>query len=253
MNLAIVDDEQLEIDHLLPIISEYAGLENSDIPVQVFHSAEELLTVYRPYAFTAIFMDIYMTGITGVEAGRRILAMDPGAVIIFFTTSQDHMGDAFSIHAYDYIPKPAEKERIFKVLNDLVRRETKLDSAPRLSFTCDKRNVSIPVSEITCIRTARHNYLDISRKDGSIFTSRLTLSEVQQRLEEAGAPQFLLVLRGVLVNMDFIKNMDDETCQLKDGMIIPINIKNARKLRDIWQNYTLDSIRSGQRERRNVK
>lgn len=253
MNIAIVDDEQRESEALTTLIREYAGQENLDIQIQVFHSAEELLEHYRPYAFTAVFMDIYMTGITGVEASRQILSADPGAVIIFLTTSRDHMPEAFSIHAYDYIPKPAEKSRIFKVMNDLLQRQARMTNSPRLDFTSEKRNVSLLLSEITCIRTAKHNYLDIFHADGSTFTARLTFSEVQQRLEDADAHQFLLVLRGVLVNMDYIKNMDGETCLLKDGTVLPINIKNARKLHATWQNYSLDCIRNRRRERRAVR
>ncbi len=253
MNIAIVDDEQRESEALVSLIREYAGQERLDIHIQVFHSAEELLECYQPFAFTAVFMDIYMTGITGVEASSRILSADPGAVIIFLTTSQDHMPEAFSMHAYDYIPKPAERSRIFKVMNDLLQRQARMTNSPRLDFISEKKNVSLLLSEITCIRTSKHNYLDIFQADGTTFTARLTFSEVQQKLSDAEAHQFLLVLRGVLVNMDFIKNMDDETCQLKDGTVLPINIKNARKLHDTWQNYTFDCIRTKRRERRAVR
>ncbi len=41
-----------------------------------FISAEPLLDDYRPLQFTLIFMDIYMNGITGVEAVKKIREID---------------------------------------------------------------------------------------------------------------------------------------------------------------------------------
>ncbi len=251
MNIAVVDDQQQEIDTLLPIITEYAALGQLDIKVHVFHSAEELLEDYHPYEYTAIFMDIYMQEMTGIQASQRILAMDPGAIIMFLTTSQDHMPDAFALHAFDYIPKPAEKSRIFKAMDDVLLRKTRAESAPKLTFTYNKREVTLPLSEIACIRTARHNYLDIISASGSTYTTRLTFSRVQRNLEDYGASQFLLIIRGILVNMDYIKNMEGEICILKDDTSLPVNTKNASQLHATWQNYTLDSIRARRRERRN--
>ena len=55
MNIAIVDDEQAEIDTLSSVIKEYAAANKAGLSLHTFHSAEELLAGYHPYAYTAIF------------------------------------------------------------------------------------------------------------------------------------------------------------------------------------------------------
>lgn len=83
MNIAIVDDDIRECDKLSETIKEYAAQARLPLTLSVYHSAEEILASYRPYAFTAIFMDVYMDGMTGVDAARDILAADSHAIIIF--------------------------------------------------------------------------------------------------------------------------------------------------------------------------
>ncbi|MBQ9567673.1 MAG: response regulator transcription factor [Lachnospiraceae bacterium] len=86
MNIAIVDDEQTEIDSFLSVIKEYSLMAGVEITVSAFHSAEEFIKGYRPLAYTAVFMDIFMSGMTGVDAARRILEADRHAIIIFLTS-----------------------------------------------------------------------------------------------------------------------------------------------------------------------
>ena len=75
MNIAIVDDEPKEIDSFRSVIKEYSQMAGVEIAVSVFHSAEEFLKGYRPLAYTAIFMDIFMSGMTGVDAAKRSLKL----------------------------------------------------------------------------------------------------------------------------------------------------------------------------------
>ena len=254
MNIAIVDDEQAEIDTLSSILKEYAAVGKLPLSLQIFHSAEELLSSYHPYAYTAIFMDIYMGGMTGINAAKQILSSDSHAIIIFLTHSDEHMPEAFSIHAYDYIGKPAKKERLFKVMDDVLMRKSEYDASPRLTFSYEKNKISVPYSDIVCVRTSRHNYLEIIVRaqntcaDYNTYLTRLTFAEVQQTLSTDR--RFLLVLRGVLVNMEHIIAIDGGICRLTNGTEVSINVRGAKEIENTWQNYIFDNIRSERRERR---
>lgn len=249
MNIAIVDDDSRECDRLSDIIKEYAAQARLPLTLSVYHSAEEILASYRPYAFTAIFMDVYMDGMTGVEAARDILAADSHAMIIFLTSSTDHMPDAFAIHAYDYIGKPAERSRIFKVLDDVLMRQTELDADEWLSFESDKDTISLAYHDIAYVKTGDRNYLDIADGSGNTYRTRLTFSEVSRILSEDN--RFLLILRGVLVNMEYIIRIKDSICYLSDGSQLPVNVKKQKELESLWQNFKLDINRKHSRRRRN--
>ncbi|MCR5024690.1 MAG: response regulator [Lachnospiraceae bacterium] len=195
MNIAIVDDEQNEIDSFQSVIKEYSSMADTEITVSAFHSAEDFIKGYSPLAYTAIFMDIFMSGMTGVDAARKILEADRHAIIIFLTSSDGFMGDALSIHAYDYIEKPAEKTRIFKVMDDVLMKKTEYDSTPRLTFTSDRQNYSIPCPDIMYIRTAERNYLEIMQAPGRPYKARLSFAGVQSEL--SNDKRFITITRPI--------------------------------------------------------
>ena len=249
MNIASVDDDQKEIDTLSDTLKEYAALGKTALTINVFHSAQEILAAYRPYAYTAIFMDIYMDGKTGIEAAQEILSLDRRAIIIFLTSSDEHMPQAFSMHAYDYIGKPAKKERLFKVMDDVLLRKSELESSPTLTINCDRNTVSLPYRDIVYVRTADHNYLEIMDEAKNTYITRLTFSKVADTL--AKDRRFLLIIRGIIVNMEYIHKLSGDICYLKNGVQLPINIRNAKELENIYQNFKFDSMRNESARRRN--
>lgn len=247
MNFAIVDDEQKEIDRLMDIIHEYNSGSDVEITVDTYHSAEEILAVFHPYAYTAIFMDIYMEEKDGIDAAAEILAVDSSAKIIFLTSSGERMPDAFSIHAFDYIEKPAKKERIYRVLNDVLMRETKISEVPRLHFISNRTEVSIPYPDIMFVRSVSRRR-EIMDRDGVLYETFTLFSDIAEELTRDNS--FLILVRGSLVNMNYIYMIRDDMCELQNGEILPINLKRAGELFETWQNYKLETIRAERKERR---
>ena len=98
-----------------------------------FTSGEEILDGYRPYQYSVIFLDIYMDGINGIDTAKKIRETDRDALLVFLTTSEDHMMSAWRIHAYEYILKPVKIEQVFLVMDDILERTTSLDFQ-RFSF-----------------------------------------------------------------------------------------------------------------------
>ncbi len=251
MNIAIVDDEEIERDFLVSAIKEYASGKGMNIPLYTFSSAEELLESYHPYAYSAIFMDVFMNGIDGVSAAEEIFKSDRDAIIIFLTSSEDHIQKAFSLHAYDYINKPAEKERIFKVIDDLLLSLTGNDALQSLSFRAERNDVTLSYSDIVCVQTSKRNYLEISDKTGLSHHTRLTFSNVSEIL--TSDPRFLLINQGVIVNMDHIERIVNDFCELDDGSRLPINVRRSREIENTWNNYRISLVRKDQKRKRGRK
>ena len=168
MNIAIVDDLRSDADQLRTILMSYAYENSLDLSIEVFSGGEEFLYEYQKYNYTLIFMDIYMNGISGIETAQKIRETDTDTAIIFLSTSNEFMPEAFSIHAYDYISKPAEKGRLYKVMDDFLKKKTMTEDVPYLFFTYEKDNVSVPYSDIALIRSIGH-YNEIILKNQRTF------------------------------------------------------------------------------------
>ena len=72
LKIAICEDTKSEEEQLLSILNQIT------IPTEctIFQCGENLLKTYRPQKFDLLLMDIYMDGITGVEAISKIREID---------------------------------------------------------------------------------------------------------------------------------------------------------------------------------
>ena len=146
------------------------------------------------------------------------------------------------------IEKPAEKTRIFKVMDDVLMKKTEYDATPRLTFTSDRQDYAICYPDIMYIRTAERNYLEIMQAPGTSYKTRLPFAGIQEELSQE--KRFITLTRGVLVNLDFVSNVEGNVCILEDGERFPIASNISGNFRNIWQNYQLDSLRNERKIRR---
>jgi len=103
MNIIIVDDDSLVAVSLKTIIE--AGGDTRVLATG--KSGEEAISLYREHKPDILLMDIRMGGMSGLDAGKNILAEDPSAKILFLTTFNDdeYIRTALAIGAKGYIIK----------------------------------------------------------------------------------------------------------------------------------------------------
>ena len=232
MNIAIVEDSEVERELLRNIVSQYFLTHQLDFQLDLYERAEDLLADFHPHRYGLIFLDIYMDGMSGVEAAEQIRRAGGEALLIFLTSSSAHMPEAFRVHAYDYILKPIDSRLVYRVLDDLMKHST--DEGACLRFTSDRKEYSLPYDNIASVRTEDH-YLEISTADGASYRPRMTFAAASEAL--TADPRFLNILRGVLVNMDHIKGFEEGSCEMKDGLMLPVNLRKWKELEKTWQNY----------------
>ncbi len=241
MNIAVTDDLPKEREKIIRILTDYAASNHMEISVSEYGSAEEFLADYRPLLYSAVFLDIYMDGLSGIKAAQKIRETDKDTIIIFLTTSEDHMPDAFRLHAYEYIVKPVRKEDLFPVMDDILKKTTPIKS-PSFSFQGQDGENSVFYDDLVFVGTDAHNYLVILDKENHEYLTRMTFAAASDLLLKD--KRFLLVRRGIIVNMAYIKSFDDRLLNLTVGNPVPISPRNRRKLEQIWDNYLVDRMRS---------
>lgn len=103
MKVLIIDDDTLVAISLKTILEYDKDME----VVAVGNSGEEAIKFYDDYKPDVLLMDIRMDGMTGLEAGEKILARHPDAKILYLTTFMDdeYIVKAVAIGAKGYILK----------------------------------------------------------------------------------------------------------------------------------------------------
>ena len=82
---------------------------------------------------TAVFTDVEMPKMNGIDLARKLQEIDPQVNIIFITGYQEYMSDAFDLYASGYLIKPMDEEDVRKALEHLrYGNETKKEAPVRV-------------------------------------------------------------------------------------------------------------------------
>lgn len=236
MNIAIVDDNERDRLHLEQILKQYAVMNRLSVETGHFQSGEEFIKTYQPFQYTAVFLDIFMNGMSGISTAEKIRETDEDTAIVFLTTSEAFRSEAFSVFASAYLTKPTQNEEVFRFMDHILRLRTETDS--RFCFAYDRHEYSLSFAEIVSVETDR-NYLLIKDTQGRRYRTRMTFSSVQEQMDS----RFLILIKGILVNMDCVEQIKDKQCIMKNGDIFPIHVKKERDIKQKWLNYKFASIR----------
>ncbi len=103
MKVVIIDDDKLVAASLKTIVE-------SDPEIEVLatgSSGQEAIDLYNRHNPDVLLSDIRMEGMTGLEAGNKILSLHPDAKLLYLTTFNDdeYIVKALSIGAKGYIIK----------------------------------------------------------------------------------------------------------------------------------------------------
>ncbi|WP_323961200.1 response regulator [Arthrobacter sp. JZ12] len=194
VNVVIVDDE-------LPALAELEFLLSRDSRVSTIHRASsgaEALKILQSHPVDALFLDIHMPAVSGLEIARVISRFSRPPAVVFVTADEDRALEAFELRAIDYLLKPVRAER----LRESVRRICELmedGAATPEVITVDQGGISrmIRRDEIRYVQ-AQGDYARLHTAEAS-YLIRIPLNDLERQWAEAG---FLRTHRSYLVAMN---------------------------------------------------
>lgn len=122
MRIAIVDDLADERALLREQLAQQLARRGAEAELLEFDSGEAFLAAEKERRFTAAFLDIYMEGMTGMEAARTLRKTDTDCLLVFTTTSTDHALEGFQVRALHYLVKPFAEAEIDALTDELLAR-----------------------------------------------------------------------------------------------------------------------------------
>ena len=172
-----------------------------------FSSGETLLRWYDHHAgeLDAVFLDMELHELDGMETARRLRAEDAGLQLVFVTGHADHVFDGYSVGALAYLMKPPKREQL----------EAVLDRA----YVCRSRDTRyrIPIARILYFASDRRQVQCVA--EGRTYTFYGKLDAVA---EEVGAA-FVRVHQRYLVRAGAVDRMEGGEVVLRTGERLPVS------------------------------
>ncbi len=236
MKIAIVDDAQADRRLLLEKLEQYTKEQQLVCEIVEFDSAEAFLKVFTPDGYALVFMDIYMEGMSGMAAAKRIFEMDRECKIIFLTISRNYTIQGYAVRALYYLVKPIDDAEFLRAMGMCEFNGgiyTRL-----LTVVSDGIELSLPTDTIV--------YIDYIDRVTRVHTTKQVIN-VAGTFGEVTAPlrddkRFIVCIRSLIVNMRYIRAQDGDMFVLRNGERLPISIRYKKFIGRAFRQFIYEEM-----------
>ncbi|MEU0553950.1 LytTR family DNA-binding domain-containing protein [Dactylosporangium maewongense] len=234
----------LAVDDEVPALDELAYLLRADPRVGRLHTAgdaTEALRVLRDIDVDAVFLDIRMPGLDGMELARVLGRFAKPPAVVFVTAYDDRAAEAFDLGVADYVRKPVRADRIAESLRRVLaarlvpthpsvagRRDRQDD--PTIPVELAGTTRMLPRSSVRWVE-AQGDYARLHTADASHLV-RVSLATLAERWADAG---FVRVHRSFLVQLKLITELrmtNTGYVVVIDDHELPVSRRHTRELKD---------------------
>ncbi len=236
MRIAIVDDLPEEAQRLREMLTAAFHDTHTDIHrLDVFSSAEALLEKWEPNAYDLVLLDIYMGGMTGVEAAHILRDSDEHVRLVFCTTSNAFASESYAVGASYYLHKPYSDRDLRQMITVVRPRDYAL-----------MRYILLPDGQKIILRdiiyTEYENHvISIHRKRGGLAQTRLGQAAFEALLQDD--PYIICCNKGLLVNLHEVTALEEDTFCMSDGSRLPISRRKAKEVQSIYNDFLFQKMR----------
>ena len=112
LTILAVDDERTQLEDLARLLRSFPSVED----VECASDGHAALMMASTERYDAIFLDVRMPDIDGLELGRVLRRFASPPQLVFVSAYDNAAVDAFELRALDYLRKPVSRRRVEEAL-----------------------------------------------------------------------------------------------------------------------------------------
>lgn len=227
INVLVADDE-------LPAVEELAFLLGKDERIGTIHRAAsgvEVLRALEAESVDAVFLDIHMPAVSGLDIARAISHSAHPPAVVFVTADEDCALEAFELAAVDYLLKPVRAERLARSISRISELIKDGSKVPEM-ITVDQGGTTrmIRRDDVSYVQ-AQGDYARLHTAEAS-YLIRVPLSDLEHQWAGAG---FIRIHRSYLMSLNHVGHMKLAAARPSvtvAGAELPISRRHLPSVRD---------------------
>lgn len=200
--------------------------------IYLYSSGEELLQSPELSSLTLLFLDIKMSGMSGIEVKNQLELTVPSIMIVFCTNHKDSIEKAFGRNVIFFFTKPMVEREIKKVIN-----KAALLSKRFYKLKIDDSHV-ILCQDVLYLKTEQ-KYTIFHTTDGKMISSREPLKKWLGILKDLG---FCPVSRSAIINLNYYQKQEKQRVYLNDGSSVAVSRRCLQTLKEASELYKISVI-----------
>lgn len=235
VTIFLCDDNQQMMNKYCDLINKFAYKNRIALSLSTFASGEALIFHLSDYPNQAdiIYLDILMGSFNGIKTAKELRKLGCKAEIIFLTSSDDYVFEAFDASPVQYLIKESTSDERFEEI--LLRAISMTEGKKTEMFVCELGKVRkvIPIKDISCFEIYKR-LVRVHYKIGESFAYYGTMEQLEKQMLEK---DFVRVHRSYMVNLQYIRKFQRPNLILKTGEVIPIGVTYTKLVDQAFSEY----------------
>jgi DNA-binding LytR/AlgR family response regulator len=174
-------------------------------------------------------LDVLMPRMNGMELAAGMRELGFGGYLIFLTSTNDFAAQSYSVKAFSYILKPAEKHAVSELL-DIIEKMRQADDHNGFPLTRRSGVRFVLYTELMYIESMNHQLL-FHLIDGETISIYATLREYSEML--LAKPQMCRPQKSFIINLDYVRSFENSSIFMRDGVRISVP-KEFETIKEKW-------------------
>ncbi|MBQ9809411.1 MAG: response regulator transcription factor [Ruminococcus sp.] len=225
IKVAVCDDQKYHCDYLKSLLNEYSV----DMSIYEFNNGGDLLRSNEK--FDIIFLDIDMPGTDGMSAAKELRDRDEDVRIVFTTSHDEFVFEAFTVKAFRFLKKPVVYAELVETLQ---KTEMEMLNTEHIVISQKGKIAKIQLKNIVYMEAfGDGTYIYDSEKH--FYESSYQLKWFEEKLKDKG---FFRIHRSYLVSLRHVKKIENGNVLIDSfDMELPVSRRNITAAKDEYFNY----------------
>ena len=233
LRVLVADDEAPAREELAWLLGHHPSVTT----VRTASSGAEVLKALEDLDVDALFLDIRMPGLDGLDVARVLARFKAPPKVVFVTAYDEHAVEAFDLRAVDYLLKPVRAERLAEAVRRVIDA---LGAGTDPVATDDDETIAVELGGVTrFVQRSDVRFVEAQGDYARLHTAgeshlvRVPLTTLEQEWAAAG---FVRIHRSHLVSLRHIDEMRVDsghwTVRVGDD-VLQVSRRHSRELRDM--------------------
>lgn len=233
IHIGICDDQTNEIDRMVKYCKSYFEFKYMSYKFTIFNSGEDVFN-YNGIPIDILFLDIGLPDITGIQVKDHILHRSEFAHIVFVSSFENYVFEAYSVKTIGYEIKPCTQNKVNKYLAYITQKKH-IDNVVR--FNEKDADTFVFVDDLYYIKGC-HNYSEVFARDKHFIIVH-TLKQIEEQFNWL---PLVRPHRSYLVNMStsYIKGTDISFYD--DDTVIKCSRRKFASVKKQYANYEFQRV-----------
>lgn len=220
IRIGVCDDVQFYVDKLKDSIEEWAVLRNVHVQLKTFKSGEEVLLDQEDQGdFAAVFMDIELDGINGMETAFRLREKNRLVSIVFVSQYEQYFKEMFVVYPFQFVEKPIPGRKVHKVLDQIVEEQKLFNES--FFFRYNRTTFHIGLKQVLYFASEKR-MIRIMMENGREYVFYEKLDELEDFLAKYNH-HFIRIHQSYLVNERQIEQYHSKNIVMRNGDVLTVS------------------------------